>query len=171
MISVIYSSFWIIVSCWLVNWKEWKKYYPTALFAAVANLLYEVICSKYQLWSMEPNGLPNHTLNILLLSIIGMPISTMIYLSNYPFNKSLFKQVLYTSIFIIGFTIMEYIAVKFGSITYHHGWTLFHSFLFDISIFVILFIHFKYPIWAWVLSTIVIFIVLINFNIGLDKMN
>lgn len=171
MISVIYSIFWIAASWWLVNWKEWKQYYPTALFSAAANLLYEVICSEYQLWSMEPNGLPNRTLNILLLSVIGMPLSTLVYLSNYPFKKSLRKQSLYISVFILGFTVMEYLAVQFGSITYHHGWTLFHSILFDISIFVILLIHYKNPIWAWLLSTVVLLIVLMNFNIGFDKMN
>ncbi|WP_367753900.1 CBO0543 family protein [Ammoniphilus sp. 3BR4] len=170
MISILYSIFWLIASWRLVKWYQWKLYYPTALFSGLLNLLYEVVCSEYQLWSMEPNGLPNRTLNILLLSLIGMPFSTMIYLSNFPFKKSRIKKSLYIALFVMIFILLEYLAVLFGSITYHNGWHIFLSFLFDIAIFIILFIHFRYPVWAWVLSAGVVLVIAISFNLTFEKM-
>jgi len=170
MVSVAYSALWIMASYWFVKWKDWKLLYSTALFSSVANLLYEVICYRYPLWAMEPNGLPNVTLNILLLSLIGMPLSTMIYLSYFPFERKWLAKLLYISFFVVLFVVMEYFAVLFGSITYHNGWSLFHSFLFDIGMFTILYVHYKNPLYAWILSAILGFSIAGLFDITLDKM-
>lgn len=170
MVSLLYSIFWIVASIWLVKWEQWKQYYPTALFTMVANLTYEVIFAEYLLWAMEPNGLPNVTLNILLLSLIGMPLSTMIYLSNFPFEKSRWKQVGYISLFVLGFTVMEYVSMLLGAITHHHGWTLFGSFLFDIAMFSIILIHFSRPLLAWALSFAVLFVMAWLFGLDFSKM-
>src|SRR3954468_14674437 len=86
MIAIIYSVIWIIASFKFAD-RNWKLYYPTMLFASLGNVLYELVCYKYQLWQMEPNGLSFAMIPMLLLILIGMPISTWIFLSKYPFGK------------------------------------------------------------------------------------
>jgi hypothetical protein len=170
MIAVIYSILWILAAWKWADWRNWKLYYPTALFAIVGNLLYEVICSEYLLWAMETNGLPNHTLPILMLAIVGMPLSSWIYLSNYPEKKSLLTQALYILLFIFIFILLEFVSVHFGALTYHNGWNLLWSFIFNIVMFIILRIHHRQPGWALILSCVVIFILMTIFNVTLGKM-
>ncbi|WP_134705170.1 CBO0543 family protein [Ammoniphilus sp. YIM 78166] len=170
MVSVVFSIFWIIASWWLADWENWMLYYPTMLFSMVANLIYEVVFSEYPLWAMEPNGLPNRTLNILQSSLVGMPFPTLLYLSHFPFGHALVFKVGYMLLFIGLFVLMEYVAVRFGSISYHQGWKLLYSAFFDIGIFVILLVHFFYPLWAWAMSFGVLGVMLVKFKVGLAKM-
>lgn len=170
MVSLVFSIFGIMVSWWLADWDNWKLYYPTVLFSMAANLFYEVIFSEYPMWSMEPNGLPNRTLNILLLSLVGMPLSTLLYLSYFPFEHAMVFKIGYILLFIVLFVLMEYVAVRLGSISYHNGWKLLYSALFDIAIFVILLVHFFYPLWAWAMSFGVLGVMLVKFKVGFAKM-
>lgn len=169
MIALLYSILWIVASFKFAD-RNWQQYYPTILFAALGNALYEVICYKYQLWQMEPNGLKYAMIPILLLILIGMPLSTWIYLSNFPFKKGILKQIIYISIFLALFVILEYIAIKVGSITYHHDWNLFWSFIFVVVMFIILPIHHYHPLLALILSAVFAIILCLIFNVSLDKM-
>ena len=170
MVSVVFSLLWILVAWWLADWDNWMQYYPTMLFSMAANLVYEVIFSEYPMWAMEPNGLPNRTLNILLLSLIGMPLSTLLYLSYFPFEHSWLIKIGYVILFIGLFVIMEYVAVRLRSISYHNGWNLFYSALFDIAIFVILLVHYLNPLWALGMSFGVLAVMMIKFKVTFAKM-
>lgn len=170
MVSVVYSILWIIAALKWGDWQNWKRYYPTLLFSVIGNLLYEVVCAVYPMWAMEENGLPNRTLSILLLSIIGMPVSTFVYLSNFPFEKTKMKQVLYILLFVFVFVILEFIAVQFGSITYRNGWNLAWSTLFVVIMFPILTIHYRNPVVALLLSVVVTLGFSVMFDLTLDKM-
>jgi len=170
MVAVIYSILWIIFSWKWVDWRNWEKYYPTVLFAVVGDLLYEVICSEYPLWAMEANGLPNRTLPMLLLGFIGMPLSVMIYLSNYPDRGTIKQQFMYIVLFTYIFVILEYISIQYGSITYHNGWNLFWSLVFDVAMFTILRIHSRNVKMALVLSVGFILVLSLLFDLTFDKM-
>ncbi|MED3563812.1 CBO0543 family protein [Bacillus xiapuensis] len=169
MIAITYSVLWIIAAFKFAD-RNWMPYYPTLLFAALGNALYEVICFKYQLWKMEPNGLPVAMIPILLLTLIGMPFSTWIYLSKYPFEKGLIPQSLYIAFFVAIYTLLEFLSVKGGAITYHHNWNLFWSVLFVIAMFNILRIHYQKPVIALILSVIFIAFLCLVFDVTLDKM-
>ncbi|MEH7502794.1 CBO0543 family protein [Neobacillus drentensis] len=169
MIAIIYSVIWIIVAFKFAD-RNWKLYYPTMLFASLGNALYDLICYKYQLWQMEPNGLPVAMIPILLLILIGMPLSTWVYLSKYPFRKGVRFQALYIAFFTVIYIILEYVSVKGGSITYHHHWNLLWSLLFVIVMFTIMRIHFKKPLLALILSAIFAIFLCLVFDVTLDKM-
>ncbi|MGO4272152.1 CBO0543 family protein, partial [Paenibacillus sp. TAF58] len=94
MVAILYSVLWLLAALRFAD-RNWAQYYPTLLFAALCNGLYELICYQHQLWQMEPNGLPVAMIPILLLILIGMPISTWVYLSNYPRNRKLLSQACY----------------------------------------------------------------------------
>ncbi|WP_163100673.1 CBO0543 family protein [Peribacillus alkalitolerans] len=170
MVAVAYSILWILAVWKWGDWENWKKYYPTMLFAIVGNLLYEVICFNYPMWAMEPNGLPNQTIPILLLVLVGMPLSVFVFLSHFPDNESKIRQALYILLFVCIFVVLEYVSVQLGSITYHNGWNLAWSSLFNVIMFSIIRIHYKKPILALILSAIFIGILSTIFDVSLDKM-
>ncbi|OXM87701.1 CBO0543 family protein [Paenibacillus rigui] len=169
MVAVVYSVLWIISSFKLVHWRLWYTYYPTALYAAIGNLLYEVICDDYPLWQMEPNGLPNQTMPEILLIVIGMPLSTLVFLSHFP-EQRFIKQLLYIIGFVLLFLVMEWISVHYGSITYHNGWNLYWSILFDLIMFPLLRIHYRNPLLCLCLSAVFVAFLSITFQLTLDKM-
>jgi hypothetical protein len=169
MIAIIYSILWIAVAFKFAD-RKWLPYYPTLLFASLGNLLYELLCYKYHLWQMEPNGLPVVMIPVLLLTFIGMPASTWVYLSRYPFRKGISTQVLYIAFFTIVFILLEFVAVKYGSITYHHNWNLWWSLVFVVIMFIVLRIHYLRPLLALVISVVIIVSFSLIFHVSLDKM-
>jgi hypothetical protein len=169
MIAILYSFLWILAALKFAD-RNWLPYYPTLLFASLGNALYELICYKYQLWQMEPNGLPVAMIPICLLIFIGMPISTWIFLSKYPYSKGISSQVLYIAFFVTIYIILEYFSVKGGAITYHHNWNLLWSLLFVIVMFIIIRIHHRRPMFALILSTIFTGFLCIIFDVTFNKM-
>lgn len=114
--------------------------------------------------------MPNGTLPALLLILIGMPVSTIIFLSQYPGGKPIGKRIAYNGLFVVIYVILEYVAVVLGSITYHHGWNLLWSTLFVIVMFPILRIHQRNPLRALLLSACFIFFLAFVFELTFDKM-
>ncbi|RAP78564.1 CBO0543 family protein [Paenibacillus montanisoli] len=169
MVALVYATLWIIASLKLAD-RNWKPYYPTLLYAALGNGLYELLCYNYPLWRMEPNGLQYSMIPILLLTLIGMPLSTWIYLSHYPSGKRLSFQALYIGLYCIVFVILEYVSVKLGAITYHNDWNLLWSLSFVIIMFVMLRLHFLRPLIALMLSVAVSVSLCLIFTVTLDKM-
>ncbi len=169
MLAIILSISWIIVAIKYGD-RNWKKYYPSMLFAALANALYEVLCYQYQLWQMEPNGLGYSMIPMLLLILVGMPLSTWVYLSKYPTKSSVFKRGMYVLFFIVVFIFLEYISVKLGAITYHNGWNLGWSLLFVIIMFIVIRIHFTKPVLALIISIPFALLLCMIFEVTLDKM-
>lgn len=169
MVAIIYTILWLLAALKFAD-RNWEKYYPTLLFAALSNSLYELICYQHQLWQMEPNGLKVSMIPILLLVLIGMPISSWIYLSNYPRNSKLRRQAVYIILFTGLFVLLEFLSVKWGSITYHNGWNLLWSAFFDIIMFVMLRIHYRKPLFGLMMSIPYTGILMIIFDIGFDKM-
>jgi hypothetical protein len=169
MTAILFSILWIVAAFKFAD-RNWQRYYPTLLFATLGNALYELLCYKYQLWQMEPDGLPFAMIPILLLTLIGMPLSTWIYLSKYPFSKSLYSQTGYIGLYILLFVILEWISVKVGAITYHHNWNLWWSLLFVIVMFIVLRIHYLRPLLAIIISVIAAVILCFIFDVSFYQM-
>ncbi|MFD0698229.1 CBO0543 family protein [Paenibacillus sp. GCM10027628] len=169
LVAVLYSILWILAAFKLAD-RNWKPYYPTILFASLSNLLYELICYNYQLWQMEPNGVKYAMIPILLLCLIGMPLSTWVYLSHYPADRSLLQRFKYILLFTALFVVLEYISVKLGAITYHNRWNLLWSTLFDIIMFIMLRVHFRNPLIGIACSVVYTGLLIVLFNVTLEKM-
>ncbi|MDF2958485.1 MAG: hypothetical protein K0S39_220 [Paenibacillus sp.] len=169
MVAILYSTLWILAAFKFAD-QNWQRYYPTMLFAALGNLLYELICYQHQLWQMEPNGLPVALIPMLLLISIGMPLSTWIYLSTYPTERGIWSKTKHLSLFTAIFVLLEYVSVKCGAITYHNGWNLFWSFLFDIVMFIMLRTHYNKPLLGLVMSLAYTVLLIMMFDVPLEKM-
>jgi hypothetical protein len=169
MVAIVLSISWIIAAMKFGD-RDWKKYYPSMLFAALGNALYEILCYKYQLWSMEPNGVVYSIIPMLLLILVGMPLSTWVFLSKYPFTSSIYKESIYVSFFVIVFIVLEYVSVKLGAISYHHGWNLGWSLVFVIVMFIVIRLHYSKPILALLISIPFSLVLCMLFEVTLDKM-
>lgn len=169
MIAVLYSLLWI-GAAFKYGDRQWEKYYPTMLFSAIGNFLYELLCYEYPMWNMEPNGLPAAMIPILLLTLVGMPVSTWIFLSNYPAGGRLYHKAGYIALFTTIFIAMELFAVTYGSITYHNDWNIMWSLIFLIAMFPIIRLHFTHPLIAWGVSLILIYLLMLIFDVNFSKM-
>jgi hypothetical protein len=47
---------------------------------------------------------------------------------------------------------MEVVSGALGFITYHNGWNIWWTALFDVHMFVFIILHYKKPLFAWLLS-------------------
>ena len=169
MVAIVLSISWIIAAMKFGD-RDWSKYYPSMLFAALGNALYEILCYKYQLWTMEPNGVVYSIIPMLLLILVGMPLSTWVFLSKYPYKLSIYIKGIYVSFFVVVFIVLEYVAVKLGSISYHNGWNLGWSLFFVIVMFIVIRIHFTRPILALLISIPFSLVLCMIFEVTLDKM-
>ncbi|WP_223820895.1 CBO0543 family protein [Bacillus sp. S3] len=169
LIAIVLSVSWIIAAIKFGD-RDWKKYYPSMLFAALGNAIYEVLCYKYQLWQMEPNGLGYSIIPMLLLILVGMPLSTWVFLSKYPYHSGIYNKVIYVLIFVLLFIVLEFVSVKLGAITYHHGWNLGWSLVFVIIMFLVIRLHYSWPLLALIISLPFTLILCIIFEVTLDKM-
>jgi len=166
----IILSLIFIAACW--RWgdlKNWRKYYPTILYMIINQLLYRFFVNgRYFLWRVENDFfLLNETFSFLFITFLIFPFMVMLFLANYPktFNKKLFHFLLWIVI-ALGIETGAYLA---GRITYHHGWNIWWSVAFNISIFPMLRFHFVKPIPAWIVSFLFAAFYIYYFHIPLSQ--
>ena len=149
------------------DWKNWKSYYPTMLFFALGNFTYGLLTYNYPLWEYESPLLKTTYIN-LLISLIFFPATLLIYLPHFP--KGLKKQVPYILFWVIIYTIIERVSYMLGFFSYHHGWNIWWSVLFNFIMFPTLQLHHKKPHWALLISVIVAIAVLTYFKVPFNSM-
>ena len=149
------------------DWRNWKLYYPTMLFIALGNLTYCLLTCNFPLWQYESPLLQTTTIN-LLTSLIGFPLTILIYLTYFP--KILAKQIMYIVAWIAYFTLAEWLSYKLEFFSYHNGWNIWWSLLFNCIMFPTLWLHHKRPLWALSFSLVVAVFVLIYFKVPFSSM-
>ncbi|HVI20877.1 MAG TPA: CBO0543 family protein [Bacillus sp. (in: firmicutes)] len=164
------------ITCIVLGWKlgDWRKidkYYPTILFLIIGDLLYNLFTYSNPTWSYNKNWIfPNHTLANLWIMITVYPATVIVYLYHFP--KKRIKQIFYIVFWVILYVLTEILGLHvFGLIDHFNGWNMWWSLLFDIILFVMLYIHYKLPFLAWGLSIIVIIFFLHVFDVNLHNLN
>ena len=61
------------------------------------------------------------------------------------------KQLAYLCAFIAVMSFVEIVLYSHGEIKYYNGWNLWWSILLYVGVFPLLRLHYKNPIWAWVI--------------------
>ncbi|KAA9022301.1 CBO0543 family protein [Niallia endozanthoxylica] len=153
------------------DWRNIEKYYPTILFLVIGDLLYNIFTYSNPTWNYNESWLfPNHTLANVWIMITVYPATVMIYLYHFP--KKRVNQVFYIAFWVILYVITEIIGLHVLDLIDHfNGWNMWWSFLFDIILFVMLYIHYKRPFLAWGLSILVIIFFLNVFDVNLLYLN
>nr|WP_281292949.1 CBO0543 family protein [Bacillus marasmi] len=150
------------------DWRNWRLYYPTILFLIIGDLLYNFLLYKKSMWLFHDLVLPNHTMITLLAMVVTYSATVLIYIGRFP--NGWIKRGLWFLLWSGIFLTAEYFNFKFGFITYHNGWSYGWSVIFTAIIFIILPIHHRTPLLAWLLSIIIIVSLLLIFNIKISDM-
>ncbi|WP_431801283.1 CBO0543 family protein [Halobacillus andaensis] len=137
-------------------------------FFIIGDLLYNFLLYKKPMWLFHDLILPNHTTVTILAMTVTYSITVFLYLGNLPngWGKRALWYLLWVGIYVTS----EYINNKLGFITYHNGWNMGWSILFTGVIFIILPIHYKKPLFAWLISIVVIVSLLTIFDVRISEM-
>ena len=167
---ILFTTFIYTTYKWS-DWRNWRLYYPSVLFFIICSLLYNLLYYNYPLWKFEPlpiieRLLPNNTLISITVSFTIFPCTTLLYLSHLPKGK---KELIYMLTWVLFYTLIELISIPCQAISYHNGWHLGYSIIFNIITFSILRIHHKRPLVAWGFVFIAIVIISAYFKLPLDS--
>ena len=133
------------------DWRNWKNYYPTILFFILSNVVCILLIYNHPLWLYGPSIL-NRTFSDLFICITVYLSTVMLFIPNFP--KKITKIISHISFYAAIYTIAELIGVKLGYFTYYNGWNIWHSLIFNFILFPALMIHYKKPLYAWVIALI-----------------
>lgn len=136
------------------DWKNWKNYYPTILFFILSSILCAFFTYNHPLWLYESKGL-NHTFWDLFICITVYPSTIMMFIPHLPSKKA--KKVFHIALYVAIYTITELVANKLGYFSYHNGWNIWCSLIFNSVMFPILAIHYEKPIYGWIFAFILFF--------------
>jgi hypothetical protein len=165
---ILINTFYLIAGVKWGDWRNWKQYYPTILFFIIGDFLYNFLLYKESMWLFHDLILPNHTTITILAMFVSYSATVLIYLGRFP--KEWKKRPLWFLLWSGIFLIVEYVNSKLGFITYHNGWNMWWSVLFTGIIFLILPIHHKKPLLAWLLSIVIIISLLTIFEVKISDM-
>ncbi|WP_390355698.1 CBO0543 family protein [Virgibacillus halophilus] len=157
-------TIWAVVASWKFwNWERFYRYHTTMLYIATMNLLYLFFTAGYHLWKMESDiGLPVPIINMLYTFIV-FPCTTILFLSRYP--EYLKGQIYHNLKWIFIYIGAEWVGSLFNLITYEHGWNLGWSLLFVIMMFLMFRLHYKRPLFAYLLTFVFTVLIIYYFKI------
>ena len=146
------------------DWRNWRNYYPTMLFTMLVNITASYLAYHHLLWVFAPDRLiTTHTVLNIVNTFTILPLTTLLFLSHLP-KASRRKQCYYIILWILLYGIIETLDHQQGGITYLNGWSLGWSVLLNCTMFPILAIHRNHPLIAWLITFLVAWLVIINFN-------
>lgn len=169
MYLLLVIAVYVVFAYFFVDWKNWRSYYPTVQYFIICNLLYNFIFYNHTLWRYKAVTVDwlNHTFIDIAFSFIIVPIAIMIYLRFFPKGK---KQYLYISLWIVYFTIIEFLFYKKGLFVYENNWNVLWSGLFNIILFTMVRLHYKSPLKALLVSIPLIVVLLLLFHPSLSDL-
>lgn len=158
----IFISAWVIITYRFGDWKNWRLYYPTILFFCCGNLIGFEVFHDHILWEFKSSILSHVTIDLIQMVFI-FSCTTILFLQYYP--RKISRQILYILLWTFIYSVIEWIFHLLEGIVYHNGWSIFCSITHNIYQFILLRIHHKKPILAWILAFIILGITLTIFNV------
>ncbi|WP_064093063.1 CBO0543 family protein [Rossellomorea aquimaris] len=143
---------WILFSIRFIDWKEFYKQYPTILFFIFINFAYNYFYYEHTLWRFQ--GITaewlNHTIINVGFTFFICPAALTIFLQRMPENKQI--KGAYFGIWIAFFTILEFLFFLKGMFVYENGWNNWHNVWLNIILFSVLYLHYRKPFYAYLVS-------------------
>lgn len=147
------------------DWKHWQKYHTTMLFSIIGSLLYNYLYCNHYLWKMKVDFFVSNFIVVeLLYSFIVLPLTVLLFLTNYP--TTIKGQILRNIKYIVIYIVIEWIYYKLGRIVYDNGWNAWWSMAWDCMMFPVWVLHYKRPIRAYSVSFAFVIIFLLLFPIS-----
>lgn len=108
-LPLIFFIILLVSAMIVVDWKTWRIYYPTIIFAICVDFFISIITYKHSLWYFHKAFLiPNHTIADFFIAFTNFPLIILVFLSRYPYHTQLLKQLSYIFFWSILFTVIEY---------------------------------------------------------------
>jgi hypothetical protein len=146
------------------DWRRWRLYYPTMLFAALVNIAAAYISYHHPLWDFNADALASSETTVEMLNtFIVMPATVLVFLSRYPAAGPL-RQARYILVWVALFASVETADTLLGGICYFNGWSLTRSIAFDGVMFSILRLHHLRPAAAWLATFVVGAFIIVAFG-------
>lgn len=166
MFLIVLLSATILLCYKYGDWRNWKKYNATILFFIAGDLLHTCLTVEKPLWYYQSDFLKGFTINLLIMVII-YPGTLLMLLPEIekPYAN---KIVIFTK-WIVIYSIGELIANRVGLINHKNGWNLYYSVAFNIVMFPLLWLHYKKPLLAYLLSAVIALIIMSYFNIQISE--
>lgn len=133
------------------DWRNWMTYYPTILFFMLSNVVCAYLIFNHPLWFYESSIL-NRTFCDLFICITVYPSTIMVFIPHFP--KKIIPGIIHISYYVWLYVIVEFIAVKLGYFSYHNGWNIACTIVFNYIMFSILMLHHKKPLYAWMIALV-----------------
>lgn len=164
---IILAVLFIVCAYRWGDWKNWHQYYPTMLFFGFGDLAYNCLFHNKMLWQYQSPIFPiiPHVLWSMLWIFTIFASTLLIYLPKFPPKAS--QRIFYVLLWVTLYTLVEGILSSSNHFKYMHGWSLLHSFIFNTYIFPVLYIHFKKPLYAWIMVFLAAIFTLILFEVPL----
>lgn len=144
------------------DWKNWNKYHSTFLFFIIGVLVYDLLTYNKPLWTYV-STYTSHTIISLIIAFIIFPCTVLIYIPHYP--KLIKNQILYVLMWVFIYTAVEVLVYALGNLRYSNGWNTYYSAILNIIMFLLLSLHYKKPILAYMIAFTFTIIGLIFFHI------
>lgn len=162
---MLYFAFilaWVIITYKFGDWKNWRQYYPTILFFCCGNLIAYAVFHHSPLWEFKSKVFSHFTIDLIQMIFI-FTSTTILFLQYYP--KSRTKQFFYILMWVLIYSVIEWIFHLLGGIVYNRGWSIWWSAFHNVYQFIFLGIHHKKPILAWILAFATLGIVMTIFKV------
>ncbi|WP_110114282.1 CBO0543 family protein [Bacillus sp. CGMCC 1.16541] len=161
---------WILFAYKFVDWSKVKLQYPTILFFIVVNMTYNMIYYQHTLWAFRGVTIDwlNHTIINLAFTFFICPVALTIYLQRFPHHRRI--KYAYIAIWVMFFSILEYLFAHKGMFVYDNGWNGWHNVWFNLVLFIILTIHYRKPVIAIALSILVSCIFFLVFPVPISSL-
>lgn len=165
--QIIVTLIMVVISLKWGDWKNWQRYYPTMLFNTCGAFVYSLLTYNYSLWTYE-SPLLKTTYSDLLISLVFMPATIVLFLPHIP--KDRLKQVMWILFWVLVYSIIEIISYWFGFFSYHNGWHIWWSVLFDCFLFPLWWLHYKKPVWSFPIAIVIGILIISHFRIPFSSM-
>ena len=143
---ILLSLLSILIAWRLGDWRNWKLYYPTILYLILSDLIYIILSSDKPLWQYESRILTGDFVEFLIAFVV-FPCTCLVFIPFYP-KVGKWKKIVYILFWTFIYTSVECLSFCLGFFTYHNGWNLFWSFAFNSTMFPLILLHYKKPIWV-----------------------
>ncbi|MGD7021338.1 CBO0543 family protein [Rossellomorea vietnamensis] len=170
--SIVILLLYILAGIKFGEWSEFEKYYPTLLYLIIGDLLAQFLLFNHSLWMFHPMDAVgrffnlNHTYIALLKMAIQYTVTIAIFIGRLP--EGLYSQFLRVLLWTAIYGANEFVTNHFGGLTYHRGWNYGWDIAFNLMMFIMLIIHYKRPLTAWVLTVPIIMTLWMIFDIPLS---
>lgn len=128
--------------------------------------LYYIIKNK-PLWKYE-SPIISGDFAELLIAFVVFPCTCFIFFQLYSKVNNSKRIPVYILFFLFCafvYTSIEYLSFYLGFFSHHNSWNIYWSFAVNLTMFPLLLLHYKKPLWVWFPSIACAFLVIYRFNL------